>query len=396
MKPQNNNATFNEGQINVPVYQQAPQDDEIDLLELVKVIWSYKWVTALICTVAIVGSVFYALTAQQWWVAQGKIIEPQLNDVGILYAHTEKIKTVIKFASEGNDNNEKTDANAKTSYISPLADLFIPETLFLNFINEFNSSLNKKQFLENNEVFLAFLKKNEIQIPTNEKTLENRLINQAYKGTLKGWRDGISASVDSKTKEATLSFRTDGQDTSAELLNQYINFVGNKVKASQLAKLSLFIDSSINELEVNLSMSEWNAKQSLDILTKKIEYAYQIASQSDLTEYTASLSNETNLFEVNLGAKALKAKLKVLKSLKDLNILDPNIAKMKRTLTELNSLGNVDENDFTPYRYLESVEAPLSRAKPKRALIVVLATLLAGMLSIAIALLHHFLTKKED
>ena len=393
MKSQNNNATFNEGKINVPVYQQAPQYGEIDLLELVKIIWSYKWVTTFMCTLAIVGSVFYALTAQQWWVAQGKIIEPQLNNVGVLYAHSEKVKTLIKFASEGNDKNDKND---KTSYISPLEDLFIPETLFLNFINEFNSSINKKQFLETNEVFLTFLKKNEIQIPTNAKTLENRLINQAYKGTLKVWRDGISASLDNKTQEATLSFRTDGQDSSAELLNQYINFVGNKVKVSQLAKLSLFIGSSINELEVSVNMAEWNAKQDLDLLSKKVEYAYQIASTSDLTNYTASISSENSLFEVNLGAKALKAKLEVLKSLKDLNMLNPNIAKMKRTLIELHSLDNVDEDDFAPYRYLESVEAPLARAKPKRALIVVLATLLAGMLSIAIALLHHSLTKKED
>lgn len=393
MKSQNNNATFNEGKINVPVYQQAPQYGEIDLLELVKIIWSYKWVTTFMCTLAIVGSVFYALTAQEWWVAQGKIIEPQLNNVGVLYAHSEKVKTLIKFASEGNDKNDKND---KTSYISPLEDLFIPETLFLNFINEFNSSINKKQFLETNEVFLTFLKKNEIQIPTNAKTLENKLINQAYKGTLKVWRDGISASLDNKTQEATLSFRTDGQDSSAELLNQYINFVGNKVKVSQLAKLSLFIGSSINELEVSVNMAEWNAKQDLDLLSKKVEYAYQIASTSDLTNYTASISSENSLFEVNLGAKALKSKLEVLKSLKDLNILDPNIAKMKRTLIELHSLDNVDEDDFTPYRYLESVEAPLARAKPKRALIVVIATLLAGMLSIAIALLHHSLTKKED
>lgn len=38
----------------------------------------------------------------------------------------------------------------------------------------------------------------------------------------------------------------------------------------------------------------------------------------------------------------------------------------------------------------------MNRAKPKRALIVKLATLLAGMLSIFIALLHNFLGNSSD
>lgn len=53
-------------------------------------------------------------------------------------------------------------------------------------------------------------------------------------------------------------------------------------------------------------------------------------------------------------------------------------------------------NKASSPRYLDDVEPPLNRAVPKRALIVILATLLAGMLSIFIAFVHYFMTKKQD
>ncbi len=85
----------------------------------------------------------------------------------------------------------------------------------------------------------------------------------------------------------------------------------------------------------------------------------------------------------------------VLKSIKDLSIIEPSISPLKITLTALNKLQLTEDADFSPFRYLDNVEPPLNRAAPKRALIVILATLLAGMLSIFIALVHYFMTKRE-
>ncbi|TEW56486.1 chain length determinant-like protein [Psychromonas sp. RZ22] len=387
MKSQNNES-FHQGHLNMPVYQQI-EDDEIDLRELIKVIWDYKWLTAVMCVLAIVGSVFYALNAQEWWVAKGKVIQPQLNDVAELYSQTERVKAVLK-AGELKGELDNGEANIPVSF----SNLFEPHVLFANFINTFNSSINKKEFLESNPVFLAFLKYHKIELPTNETTAENQLVRQTYQTTLNGWLQEINASQDPKTKEATLSFRTDGKHSSSDLLNKYIDFIANKVKENQLEKFSLFVDSSQNELEVAIAMSEARVKLELQVLLKKTELAYKIASQSGMNDYKPNLNVEEDLFQINLGAKALKSKVEVLKSIKDLSILDPNIAKMKITLNTLKDLHNVNNQSFTPYRYLENVEPPLNRAAPKRALIVVLATLLAGMVSIFIALVHFYMVRK--
>ncbi|GLS92303.1 LPS O-antigen length regulator [Psychromonas marina] len=372
-------------QINVNDFE-AYQDDEIDLRELVKVIWNYKWLTVAMCAVAIAGSVFYALNAQEWWVAKGKVVKPQLNDVGVLYSQSKNVGAIIN----------ASNATADKSDVRELMGLFEPNTLFNTFIISFNSSLNKKLFLENNSFFQQYLTNQGIKIPSAELTAENELIRESFRKELNNWMSQIKASHDPKNGEVSLSFRTDRKDSSALLLNQYIDFVSEKVKLNQSEKFVLFVNSAKQELSVSLEITKKRVEQELAVMLKKTEYAYQIASQADLSEYQTSRNPDAELFEINLGEKALKAKVTVLKSLTDFSILDPSILQKQITLDALNNLKLIDNQSFVPFRYLEVVEPPFSRAEPKRALIVILATLLAGMLSIFIALVHYFLTKKEN
>jgi LPS O-antigen subunit length determinant protein (WzzB/FepE family) len=376
----------NEQYANVGVYQQPYQDDEIDLRELIKVIWDYKWLTVFMCVFAIAGSVFYALNAQEWWVAKGKVIQPQLNDVASLYSQTQTVDAILNASVKGVEDTKKTQ----------VISLFEPETLFTTFINTFNSSVSKKAFLEDNKVFIDYLALQEVQLPTQELTAENQLIRATYSKSLNVWMNEISASYDKKSGEVTLSFRTPGRYSSAELLNAYILFVSNQVRDNQLEQFKMFIDSSVQQLEVSIDINKKRVQQQLSVLLKKTQYAYKIASVAELVDYQTNLNPEEELFQLNLGQKALKAKIDVLKSITDLSLLDPSISQKQIILDSLRNLTLTDEHSFAPFRYLQVVEPPLGRAAPKRALIVILATLLAGMLSIFIALVHYFMTKKVD
>ncbi|MGZ9560851.1 GNVR domain-containing protein, partial [Aeromonas dhakensis] len=51
---------------------------------------------------------------------------------------------------------------------------------------------------------------------------------------------------------------------------------------------------------------------------------------------------------------------------------------------------------FRPFSYLASPDASLDRDKPKRPLIVVLATLLGGVLSVGIVLIRHAFRRPEE
>ncbi|MOA22764.1 Chain length determinant protein [compost metagenome] len=51
---------------------------------------------------------------------------------------------------------------------------------------------------------------------------------------------------------------------------------------------------------------------------------------------------------------------------------------------------------FRPFSYLDAPDEPMSRDKPKRPLIVVLATLLGGMLGVGIVLVRHAFRRPEQ
>ncbi len=383
---QQNQVNPNASHANVGVYQQPYQDDEIDLRELLQVIWNYKWLTVLMCSIAIAGSVFYALTAQEWWVAKGKVLEPQLNDVATLYSQTKNVGAILNASADKDDENE----------IDEFVSLFEPETLFKIFTNSFNSSVNKKNFLESNSVFIDYLASLQIQLPTDELTAENQLLRASYRRVLNDWMGQISASLKAKSGELSLSFRSPDKNSSAQLLNEYISYISKEVKDNQFEKFLIFVDSSKQELSVSIEITKKRVEQELARMLKKTQYAYQIASQANLVDYKSNLNLEEELFQLNLGEAALKAKIEVLKSITDFSLLDSTISEKQITLDMLNKLKFVDDRSFSPFRYLEVVEPPLARAAPKRALIVVLSTLLAGMLSIFLALVHYFMTQKDN
>jgi LPS O-antigen subunit length determinant protein (WzzB/FepE family) len=66
----------------------------------------------------------------------------------------------------------------------------------------------------------------------------------------------------------------------------------------------------------------------------------------------------------------------------------PEIMELNVQLARLKSI-NLGNLTLSPFTYLDTPSEPLSRDKPKRPLIVILATLLGGMLGVALVLLQH-------
>ena len=369
MPQKNKQDNFIQPNMDLPADRATYQEDETDLRELLKVIWDYKWLTVSLCTLAIVASVFYALNEQEWWVAKAKVIKPQLNDVASLYAQTKVASATLS----------KSGVNVP----GELSNLFEPQNLFDNFMDEFNSSVNKKLFLEKHPVFIAFLNSREISEP------------EAIRKFLDTWMKEVKLSKSKESADVDVSFRGPTKSDSVSVLKGYIQFVSDKVRDNQIDKFLLFIETEKKKLQVSLSIQEEKAQRNLTRSLKKAEYAHQIANKAGLESYKTNLNQKSELFEISLGKKALEAKVDVLKSIKDLTILDSSIATMQIALVNIDKLEFADDADFSPFRYLDQVEPPFSRAAPKRALIVILATLLAGMLSVFIALVHYFVMKKE-
>ncbi|MEZ9998865.1 LPS O-antigen chain length determinant protein WzzB [Vibrio lentus] len=359
---------------NPPVYSSS---DEIGLQELFKALWEGKLIIILVTALFTVSSVGLALSAQEWWSSDAKIAEAQPRNVAAYQQQVKQFQPVF--------NIYQDDGTVLVS--SELDDLVGVEVLFKRFVNTFNSSNNKRAFLEQNTEFQK-LKLAMIDNATNLTEDEARALYAR-------WFERISASkVDKSDRNSPyiISFQAMTKERSFDLLTSYVSFTESKVREDAFSNLKAFIGSKHNELIQQKRILESQAKNRLLVETERTKFAMEIAQAAGVEKPTKT-GNDKEIFGIELGSKGLNAKVKALESLKNLSVIEPRLLQVNAKLHMLNNL-EVDRTvDFQTFRYLENVEQPITRDKPKRALIVVIGTLLGGMLGVAIVLIRFAFRK---
>ena len=355
-------------------------DDEIDLKELFLALWKGK-ITIILCTLVFaIGAVMYAFTAQEWWSSKAKIMEPQLHDMS---EYQEKVKQYQPIFDVYQEDGTLLRSGELDGLVNPSA-------LFKQFINAYNSSNNKKAFLDGSAEFQSFKKQLEADTETNTDTIE--VTRKLYAE----WFKKINAATVGKEKaEYEISLQATTKESSYTLLNEYIALVKSVVFIDAFNNLQAQIDSKQNELNLEKSMLEAQAKARLLVEIERTRYALDIAKAAEVDKPLQNMgSNE--LFVIELGSKALEAKIKALESIKNLVVIEPRLQQVNAKLDMLQKM-TVDKNiQFQMFRYIENVDQPLTRDKPKRALIAVLGTLLGGMLGVALVLVRFAFRKEES
>lgn len=357
-------------------------DDEIDLKELFMALWKGK-ITIILCTLVFaIGAVMYALTAQEWWSSKAKIMAPQLHDISEYQEQVRQYQPIFNVYQE--------DGTLLRS--GELDDLVNPGALFQQFINAYNSSNNKKAFLDSNAEFQAFKKQLEAETKADPDTSTAEATRKLYAE----WFEKIKADTVGKDKtQYAITLQATTKESSYTLLNEYITLVKSVVFTDTLNNLQAQIDSKHNELTRQKAMLETQAKARLLVEIERARYALDIAKAAEVNKPIQNMgSNE--LFVIELGSKALEAKIKALESVKNLVVIEPRLQQVNAKLDMLQQM-SIDKNiQFQMFRYIENVEEPLTRDKPKRALIMVLGTLLGGMLGVAIVLVRFAFRKEEQ
>lgn len=353
--------------------------DEIDLRELFKALWSGKLIVILVTALFTASSIGFALLAQEWWSSNAKITVAQPQNLAAYQQQVRQFQPIFDIYQE--------DGTVLVSQeLDGLAD---PEVLFQRFVNAFNSTNNKRSFLDSSVDFLEV--KNFIDVGTSD--VEADEVRSLYAE----WFDKISASkVDKKDRNSpyTISFQTTSKESSFDLLTAYILTTELKVHEDAFNNLRAVVNGKRNELIQQKRILESQANNQLLVETERTKYAAQIAKSAGVDK-PIQTGNESELFSIGLGSKGLDAKIKALESVKNLSVIEPRLQQINAKLDMLKNL-EIDRNvDFQTFRYLEDVEQPITRDKPKRALIVVLGMLLGGMLGVVIVLIR-FAFRKED
>ncbi|EOX1519761.1 LPS O-antigen chain length determinant protein WzzB [Vibrio cholerae] len=355
-----------------------PANDEIDLKELFAALWQGKWLiimTTLFCSVIAIG---YALTAQEWWSAKATVSQPQLQGIASYQQAVKRYQPLFDVYQEDG-----------TIIVSNTLDSLIdPKLIFQQFIQTFNANGTKRRFMQTNPTFLTLQKQMLDQIDDPE------VMQKLYEE----WFERIQASaVDKKANDIfTLSFQSVDKASSLTLLNEYIKFVNQTLNQQLNDDLLSTLATKYGELTQQEKNLLEQAQLRLHVELERTQYALNIAEAADIKQPVQNLG-EQELFAINIGSRALKAKVDALKSIKDLSVFEPRLAILQSKLSQfdLETLSAEVKWSVNGFYYLDQPEQPLTRDKPKRALIVVLGCLLGGMLGVAMVLVRFAFRKEE-
>lgn len=346
-------------------YPQPPQDDEIDLRELFAALWKGKWIIIACTFICTALAITYALMAKEQWSSTATITQPKVSDYNQLQDQIIPLQVIF--------------SNGNASLIDKLDDLIDGDHLYNNFIEEFNSSINKKKFLATSPSFQK--EKALLDDPEDEDALR-KLYNDWYKV--------LSAKPeDSKKTDGpyVLTASAEASQESLDMLNQYIQYVNKQVENNAFETLTVTIASKKNEFTHQLSTLTEQAKQQLMLEKERSQYALSIAKAAKVSKPLQNFG-DNELFAINLGSDALSAKVNALSNVKNLSVIEPRLEELNAKVSQIENVKIDKDVKFSAYRYLEQPEREISRDKPKRALIAILGLLLGGMIGVGTVLVR--------
>ncbi|WP_288063381.1 LPS O-antigen chain length determinant protein WzzB [Rodentibacter caecimuris] len=353
-------------------------NDEIDLIELIKVLWNKKiWIllSAFICTL-IAG--VYAFTAKEQWTSKAEVIEPKISDLGEYFNIRKEYARIL---------GQEFDANG------------LRKSLFDKF-NLMSESLDTREtFFEQSDVYQ--------QISGGKEEKAKRLILSDL------ITKDINITKPDPKKEPDLlgrriKFIAETPIEAQETLQQFISFAGKE--AYQLEVENFLID--FNEVLSDLTYEKTKFERDL-IIQKKVQLenlnnALRIAQKADIKDYAKSFSSTSDnalqalaMSEVKLplsdsklsdgtylfmlGEKYLKAQIDVLNQ--EAVVYPPKYYQVTAQLEELGPLlSKVKEAKANTFSYQASPDYPVVKDKPKKALIIVIGFIIGVILSTLIIL----------
>lgn len=352
--------------------------DNIYFIQLFKDLWSGKLIIAFVTIFFAVGSFSLSMSMQEWWSSQADVIQAQPQDMSEYQQQVKQYQAVFNVYQE--------DGTVLVS--NELDNLVNSSVLYQRFLDTFNSNNNKRNFLEDSIKFHGVNNDSDDSLEMKEDA-KRRLYEEWF-----GKITAVKIEQIPKISPYKLSFQSTTKESSFQLLKDYIYATENQVRQDAFNNLKAVVNGKRNELIQQRIILETQAKNLLLVEVERVKYAIAIAQAAGV-EKPVQIGRDNELFSIDLGSKGLEAKVKALESVKNLSVIEPRLQQIDAKLDMLNNLEIDRTVDFQTFRYLENVEQPITRDKPKRALIVVLGTLLGGMLGVAIVLIR-FAFRKTD
>ena len=360
----------------------SQRNDEIDLIELFRVLWKKKvWIvlSAFVCT--LVAGV-YAFTAKEQWTSTAIIVAPRSTDLGNLLPARAEYARII---GDGDFSAGK------------LSDSFYGQFKHFLLSNDL-----KRQFLEQSEWVKNYTKE-----MTEEQ--KRKYIEETVSKYL------IVHEVDPKKKDLTeldkislkIIFSAETPKDAQSVLTEYVSFVNQYILNQTNQEFKLGFNLRLDELKFTKEQIEENLTEAKKVQVENLTNALEIAKKAGITDFSrgnnnisvpeymlgdarlnisdSKLADGTYLFM--LGEKYLQAQLDIAKN--NPVVYPTNYYSTERQLSKLTKLASQLDSveNVKAYYYLSSPDYPVVKDKPKKALILAIGFIIGMVLSTFVILL---------
>ncbi|ENY1599599.1 LPS O-antigen length regulator Wzz(fepE) [Salmonella enterica] len=341
---------------------------EIDLFSLIEVLWQAKRrILATVFAFACVGLLLSFLLLQKW--TSQAIVTPAES---VQWQGLERTLTALRVL----DMEVSVDRGS----------------VFNLFIKKFSSPSLLEEYLRSSPYVMDQLKGAQI----DEQDLHRAIVLLSEK------MKAVDSNVGKKNETSlftswTLSFTAPTREEAQKVLAGYIQYISDIVVKETLENIRNQLEIKTRYEQEKLAMDRVRLKNQLDANIQRLHYSLEIANAAGIKRPVYSNGQAVKDdpdFSISLGADGISRKLEIEKGVTDVAEIDGDLRNRQYHVEQLAAM-NVSDVKFTPFKYQLSPSLPVKKDGPGKAIIIILAALIGGMMACGGVLLHHAMVSRK-
>ncbi|EBI9249022.1 LPS O-antigen length regulator [Salmonella enterica] len=341
---------------------------EIDLFSLIEVLWQAKRrILATVFAFACVGLLLSFLLPQKW--TSQAIVTPAES---VQWQGLERTLTALRVL----DMEVSVDR----------------ASVFNLFIKKFSSPSLLEEYLRSSPYVMDQLKGAQI----DEQDLHRAIVLLSEK------MKAVDSNAGKKNETSlftswTLSFTAPTQEEAQKVLAGYIQYISDIVVKETLENIRNQLEIKTRYEQEKLAMDRVRLKNQLDANIQRLHYSLEIANAAGIKRPVYSNGQAVKDdpdFSISLGADGISRKLEIEKGVTDVAEIDGDLRNRQYHVEQLAAM-NVSDVKFTPFKYQLSPSLPVKKDGPGKAVIIILAALIGGMMACGGVLLRHAMVSRK-
>lgn len=360
-------------------YTAHTREDEIDLVELVKALWSQKLIIIAATVASTAIALAYALLSMPVYEAKATVLPPLLSDIAAYNAGRTESSLYTPYG-------DRSSAQSTQAPLKP----FTTDDVYAVFTRNLRSQSLRREFFK--DIYLPSLPEGERSGPQDRLWSKfNNIIS-------------INAPDKQRPELIEVSVQQNTPDLAATWANQLISKASAASARNMQRNVSSELNTRIHSIERRIASLRSTAQQRradrIAILREALIVANAVGMNSpQVTAGRTSSSDELSEFidgslTYMRGAKAIEAEMKVLEARQSDDPFIPELRSLQEQLSFLTTIDMQPEN-VSVFSLDSAAEVPETPIKPKKALIVALGLMLGGMLGVFIALVRVMMRRDK-